>query len=53
MACALEKSGGTKQFRIQNPEVVESLKRLGATQIDEWELVREDVSFGLPAELSQ
>jgi len=32
-------------------EVVETLKRLGATQVEEWELVREDVSFGLPAEL--
>ena len=34
-------------------EVVEALKRLGATQVEEWELVREDVSFGLPAELVQ
>jgi 4-hydroxy-3-methylbut-2-enyl diphosphate reductase len=32
-------------------EVVESLRRMGAAQIEEWELVREDVSFGLPAEL--
>ena len=32
-------------------EVVEKLKQLGATQVEEWELVREDVSFGLPAEL--
>ncbi|MBI4004498.1 MAG: 4-hydroxy-3-methylbut-2-enyl diphosphate reductase [Candidatus Omnitrophica bacterium] len=32
-------------------EVVESLKRLGATQIEECELVREDVSFGLPIAL--
>ena len=32
-------------------EVVEKLKALGATQVEEWELVREDVSFGLPAEL--
>ena len=31
-------------------EVVERLKSLGATQVEEWELVREDVSFGLPAE---
>ena len=33
-------------------EVVERLKQLGATQVEEWELVREDVSFGLPAELA-
>ncbi len=33
-------------------EVVEALKRLGATQVEEWELTREDVSFGLPAELT-
>ena len=32
-------------------EVVERLKTLGATRIEEWELVKEDVSFGLPAEL--
>ena len=34
-------------------EVVDALKRLGATQVEEWELVREDVSFGLPVELTQ
>ena len=34
-------------------EVVEALKRLGATQVDEWELTREDVSFGLPLELTR
>jgi 4-hydroxy-3-methylbut-2-enyl diphosphate reductase len=34
-------------------EVVEALRRLGATQVEEWELVREDVSFGLPIELTQ
>ena len=34
-------------------EVVDALKRLGASQVEEWELVREDVSFGLPAELVQ
>ena len=33
-------------------EVVEALKRLGASQVEEWELVQEDVNFGLPAELS-
>ena len=33
-------------------EVVDALRRLGATQVEEWELVREDVSFGLPAELT-
>ena len=33
-------------------EVVEALTRLGATQVEEIELVREDVNFGLPAELS-
>jgi 4-hydroxy-3-methylbut-2-enyl diphosphate reductase len=32
-------------------EVVEALKRLGATQVEEWDLVREDVNFGLPKEL--
>ena len=31
--------------------VVEALKRLGACEVEEWELVREDVSFSLPAEL--
>ena len=34
-------------------EVVDSLRRLGASQIEEWELTQEDVSFGLPAELSR
>ncbi len=34
-------------------EVVADLKRLGAAAIEEWELVREDVNFGLPAELAQ
>ena len=34
-------------------EVVATLKRLGAAQVEEWELVREDVNFGLPAELTQ
>ena len=34
-------------------EVVEALKRLGASQVEEWELVREDVNFGLPTELAQ
>ena len=33
-------------------EVVEALKRLGATQVEERELVQEDVSFGLPLELT-
>ena len=33
-------------------EVVATLKRLGAAHVEEWELVREDVSFGLPAELT-
>jgi len=32
-------------------DVVEALKRLGATHVEERELVREDVSFGLPVEL--
>ena len=32
-------------------EVVDALKRLGARRVEERELVREDVSFGLPAEL--
>ena len=34
-------------------EVVTYLKGLGASQVEEWELVREDVSFGLPSELVQ
>ena len=34
-------------------DVVEALKRLGAAHVEEWELVREDVSFGLPAELQK
>ncbi len=34
-------------------EVVETLKRLGAEEVEEWELTREDVSFGLPLELSR
>ncbi|MBI2884937.1 MAG: 4-hydroxy-3-methylbut-2-enyl diphosphate reductase [Candidatus Omnitrophica bacterium] len=33
-------------------EVVERLKSLGASQVEEWELVREDVNFGLPSELT-
>ncbi len=32
-------------------EAVEALKRLGATTVEELELVREDVNFGLPREL--
>ena len=32
-------------------DVVEALKRLGAARVEEWELVRENVSFGLPGEL--
>ena len=34
-------------------DVVDALKRLGAAQVEEWELVREDVSFGLPVELQK
>jgi 4-hydroxy-3-methylbut-2-enyl diphosphate reductase len=34
-------------------EVVDALKRLGATEVEEWALTREDVSFGLPAELQK
>jgi 4-hydroxy-3-methylbut-2-enyl diphosphate reductase len=34
-------------------EVVERLRRLGAAQVEEWELIREDVNFGLPAELAR
>ena len=33
-------------------EVIACLKRLGATQVEERELVREDVNFGLPLELT-
>jgi 4-hydroxy-3-methylbut-2-enyl diphosphate reductase len=33
-------------------EVVEALKRLGATEVEERELVQEDVNFGLPIELT-
>ena len=32
--------------------VVDALKRLGATQVEERELTQEDVSFGLPVELN-
>ena len=34
-------------------EVVETLRRLGASHVEEWELVQEDVTFGLPAELQK
>ena len=34
-------------------EVVEALKRLGASTVEEWELVQEDVNFGLPSELER
>ena len=34
-------------------EVVDALRRLGATEVEERELVQEDVSFGLPIELVQ
>ena len=34
-------------------EVVDALKRLGATEVEERELVEEDVNFGLPFELAQ
>ena len=33
-------------------DVVASLKRLGASHVEEWELTREAVSFGLPLELT-
>jgi 4-hydroxy-3-methylbut-2-enyl diphosphate reductase len=33
-------------------DVVAKLRELGASQIEEWELVHEDVSFGLPTELA-
>ena len=33
-------------------EVIACLKGLGATEVEEWELVREDVNFGLPHELT-
>ena len=33
-------------------EVVEALQRLGATEVEERELIREDVNFGLPIELT-
>jgi len=34
-------------------EVVDALKRLGATETQEWALTTEDVSFGLPIELQR
>ena len=34
-------------------EVVETLRRLGAARVEEWELVQEDVTFGLPTELQK
>lgn len=33
-------------------EVVDTLRRMGATEVEERELVREDVNFGLPLELT-
>ena len=39
------------EYLVQN--VVAYLKRLGAAHIEEWELAREDVNFGLPIELDR
>ncbi len=50
--CAGVTSGASAPEHLVQ-EVVEVLKRLGATQVEEWELVKEDVSFGLPLELTQ
>ena len=48
--CVGVTSGASAPEHLEQ-EVVERLKSLGATQVEEWELVREDVSFGLPAPL--
>ena len=50
MRCVGVTSGASAPEHLVQ-EVVERLKALGATQVEEWELIREDVSFGLPAEL--
>ncbi len=52
MTCVGVTSGASApEHLVQN--VVETLKGLGATAVEEWELIREDVSFGLPTELTR
>ncbi|PIQ84190.1 MAG: 4-hydroxy-3-methylbut-2-enyl diphosphate reductase [Candidatus Omnitrophica bacterium CG11_big_fil_rev_8_21_14_0_20_63_9] len=51
-ACVGVTSGASAPEHLVQ-EVVATLKRLGATEVEEWELTREDVSFGLPAELQK
>ena len=51
VACIGVTSGASAPEHLVQ-EVVVALKRLGATEFEERELVREDVSFGLPIELS-
>jgi 4-hydroxy-3-methylbut-2-enyl diphosphate reductase len=51
VACVGVTSGASAPEHLVQ-EVVEALRRLGASVIEEWELVREDVSFGLPGELT-
>ncbi len=50
--CAGVTSGASAPEHLVQ-EVVEFLKTLGAARVEEWELVKEDVSFGLPSELIQ
>ncbi len=50
VACVGVTSGASAPEHLVQ-EVVEALKHLGATQIEEVELVKENVSFGLPSEL--
>ena len=52
VACVGVTSGASAPEHLVQ-EVVEALKRLGASTVEELELVREDVSFGLPSELIQ
>ena len=52
IACVGVTSGASAPEHLVQ-EVVDALCRLGATQVEEYELVREDVSFGLPQELEQ
>ena len=50
VACVGVTSGASAPEHLVQT-VVDALKQLGASHVEEWELVREDVNFGLPAEL--
>lgn len=52
VACVGVTSGASAPEHLVQ-EVVDSLKKLGATQVEERELVQENVSFGLPTELQR